>query len=139
LLNDLEEKDEKEDGYGVTLMTLHGAKGLEFTRVYLVGLEEGILPHERVKMEGNIEEERRLFYVGITRAKKWLILTRCDTRKRYGNDEMRHPSTFLKEIPEDGVESMSAGSTREKVEQATAATQISALRARLAAQLRGAG
>jgi superfamily I DNA/RNA helicase len=139
LLNDLEEKDEKEDGYGVTLMTFHGAKGLEFTRVYLVGLEEGILPHERVKMEGNIEEERRLFYVGITRAKKWLILTRCDTRKRYGNDEMRHPSTFLKELPEDGVESMSTGSTREKVEQATAATQIGALRARLAAQWRGAG
>lgn len=138
LLNDREEKDEKEDdGYGVTLMTLHGAKGLEFTRVYLVGLEEGILPHDRVKLEGNIEEERRLFYVGITRAKKWLTLTRCDTRKRYGNNEMKHPSTFLDELPEDGIESMSAASTRVKVESTAATSQLGALRARLAAQAEG--
>lgn len=133
LLNDREEEEEKkDDGYGVTLMTLHGAKGLEFTRVYLVGVEEGILPHDRVKLEGNIEEERRLFYVGITRAKKWLTLTRCDTRKRYGQNEMKHPSTFLSELPEEGIESMTAASTRTKVEKTEAATQLGALRARLA-------
>jgi DNA helicase II / ATP-dependent DNA helicase PcrA len=127
------EEDKKDDGYGVTLMTLHGAKGLEFTRVYLVGVEEGLLPHDRVKLEGNLEEERRLFYVGITRAKKWLTLTRCHSRRRYGKEEPRHPSSFLGELPEEGIEHLTTASTRVKLEGPEAANRLSALRARLAA------
>ena len=127
------EEDKKDDGYGVTLMTLHGAKGLEFTRVYLVGVEEGLLPHDRVKLEGNLEEERRLFYVGITRAKKWLTLTRCHSRRRYGKEEPRHPSSFLSELPEEGIEHLTTASTRVKLEGPEAANRLSALRARLAA------
>jgi DNA helicase II / ATP-dependent DNA helicase PcrA len=127
------EEDKKDDGFGVTLMTLHGAKGLEFTRVYLVGVEEGLLPHDRVKLEGNLEEERRLFYVGITRAKKWLTLTRCHSRRRYGKEEPRHPSSFLGELPEEGVEHLTTASTRVKLEGPEAASRLSALRARLAA------
>ena len=134
LLDSSDEKEEKEeDGYGVTLMTLHGAKGLEFTRVYLVGVEEGLLPHDRVKLEGNLEEERRLFYVGITRAKKWLTLTRCHSRKRYGKEEPRHPSSFLSELPEEGVEHLTTASTRVKLDGAEAAKGFKALRARLEA------
>lgn len=134
LLNDREDEEEDDDGYGVTLMTLHGAKGLEFTRVYLAGVEEGILPHDKVKLEGNVEEERRLFYVGITRAKKWLTLTRCEARKRYGQMEPRHPSSFLAELPPDAVESMTAASTRTVVEKSDAVSQLAALRAKLAAK-----
>lgn len=134
LLDSSDEKEEKEeDGYGVTLMTLHGAKGLEFTRVYLVGVEEGLLPHDRVKLEGNLEEERRLFYVGITRAKKWLTLTRCHSRKRYGKEEPRHPSSFLGELPAEGVEHLTTASTRVKLDGAEAAKGFKALRARLEA------
>jgi superfamily I DNA/RNA helicase len=135
LLNDREEEEEDDDdGYGVTLMTLHGAKGLEFTRVYLAGVEEGILPHDKVKLEGNVEEERRLFYVGITRAKRWMTLTRCEARRRYGQMEPRHPSTFLAELPPEAIESMTAASTRTVVEKADAASQLAALKARLAAK-----
>lgn len=105
LLRDTEDpysKNKKEkDDVGVSLMTLHAAKGLEFSRVYLVGVEEGVLPHDRVKMEGNVDEERRLFYVGITRAKHVLSLSHCTTRKRYGQDEPCQPSSFLSELPED--------------------------------------
>ncbi|MDX6765922.1 MAG: UvrD-helicase domain-containing protein [Candidatus Methylacidiphilales bacterium] len=134
LLDSADKEEEKEDdGYGVTLMTLHGAKGLEFTRVYLVGVEEGLLPHDRVKLEGNLEEERRLFYVGITRAKKWLTLTRCQSRRRYGKEEPRHPSVFLDELPEEGVEHQTTASTRVKVEGEVASSRLSALRARLGA------
>lgn len=132
LLNDREEEEE-DDGYGVTLMTLHGAKGLEFQRVYLAGLEEGLLPHERVKLEGNVEEERRLFYVGITRARRYLTLSYCQSRKRYGQNQPRHPSSFLKELPPEEIEAVSAAATRQVVEHQTASDRISALRARLAA------
>ena len=82
----------------VTLMTLHGAKGLEFDVVYLVGLEEGLLPFRRQGEEPDVEEERRLCYVGITRARDLLVLTRAESRSR-GNDRMRRvPSRFLAEM-----------------------------------------
>ncbi|MEM6600856.1 MAG: UvrD-helicase domain-containing protein, partial [Verrucomicrobiota bacterium] len=100
LLRDTEELNDKEknqEGFGVSLMTLHAAKGLEFTQVYLVGVEEGILPHERVKLEGNVDEERRLFYVGITRARQVLSISHCGSRRRYGQEEPCHPSVFLDE------------------------------------------
>ncbi|MBN2301853.1 MAG: UvrD-helicase domain-containing protein, partial [Lentisphaerae bacterium] len=93
----------------VTLMTLHSAKGLEFDQVYLVGMEEGLLPHLKSVQDGTIEEERRLAYVGITRAKKRLTLTFTRSRARYGQRLLVTPSRFLYELrgkqpPEELIE-----------------------------------
>jgi superfamily I DNA/RNA helicase len=93
----------------VTLMTLHAAKGLEFPLVFLAGLEEGLFPHSRTLMNPDeLEEERRLCYVGMTRAMNTLILTRAHYRRRYGNDapEMSVPSRFLEEVPNSLVENL---------------------------------
>ncbi|RYD64929.1 MAG: DNA helicase UvrD, partial [Verrucomicrobiaceae bacterium] len=98
-----EEKDELK-GDGVTLITLHAAKGLEFPHVYLLGLEDGILPHDRSKLEGTIDEERRLLYVGITRAQKTLALTWCRARIKYGSPQGCSPSCFIKELPAEHIE-----------------------------------
>lgn len=90
-------KTAKEDK--VQLMTLHSAKGLEFPLCFLVGLEDHILPHEKSAMETGIEEERRLFYVGITRARKRLVLSMAASRMRMGKPTPTNPSRFLFEIP----------------------------------------
>lgn len=88
----------------VTLMTLHSAKGLEFPDVFLVGMEEGIFPHSRTLMDENeIEEERRLCYVGITRAEKHLFLSNARTRTIYGRTQYYTPSRFLQEVPRNLV------------------------------------
>ncbi|WP_419573659.1 DNA helicase PcrA [Phascolarctobacterium succinatutens] len=88
----------------VTLMTLHSAKGLEFPNVFLVGMEEGIFPHSRTLMnENEIEEERRLCYVGITRAEKHLFLSNARTRTIYGRTQYYTPSRFLQEVPRNLV------------------------------------
>src|SRR5947208_16126970 len=92
------------DGSLVTLMTLHNAKGLEFRAVYLIGMEEGIFPHSRSIEEQGIEEERRLCYVGMTRAKERLVLTHASSRALFGNRTYNLPSRFLDELPEDHVE-----------------------------------
>lgn len=93
-----------EDGDVVTLMTLHSAKGLEFPVVFLVGMEEGIFPHNMSLMENNLEEERRLCYVGITRAKERLYLTNAKRRMLYGKENMNIPSRFISEIDEKLIE-----------------------------------
>ncbi|MGD0860029.1 MAG: UvrD-helicase domain-containing protein [Terracidiphilus sp.] len=93
----------------VTLMTLHAAKGLEFPLVFLAGLEEGLFPHSRtLNNRDELEEERRLCYVGMTRAMTSLVLTRAQHRRRYGNDapEMSIPSRFLEEVPGQLVENL---------------------------------
>src|SRR6058998_2675417 len=87
----------------VTLMTLHNAKGLEFRAVYLIGMEEGIFPHARSIEEQGIEEERRLCYVGMTRAKERLTLLHTSSRSLYGSRAYNLPSRFLDELPEAGV------------------------------------
>ena len=92
------------DGSLVTLMTLHNAKGLEFRAVYLIGMEEGIFPHSRSIEEQGIEEERRLCYVGMTRAMERLTLMHASSRMLYGGRSYNLPSRFLDELPERNVE-----------------------------------
>lgn len=106
LVADADEIPEGEDHGGVvTLMTLHTAKGLEFPTVFLTGLEDGIFPHSRTLGEKNeIEEERRLAYVGLTRAKQRLYLTRAEYRSSWGAPNYNPPSRFLEEIPEYVIE-----------------------------------
>jgi DNA helicase II / ATP-dependent DNA helicase PcrA len=89
------------EGGSVTLMTLHNAKGLEFGHVFVVGMEEGTFPHARSLDEHNLEEERRLAYVGITRARETLTLTHAKVRASWGEREYRMPSRFLSEIPDE--------------------------------------
>ncbi len=102
---DSERAEEKErTGDAVTLITMHSCKGLEYPHVYIVGLEDGLLPHSRSKVEGTIDEERRLFYVGITRAMKTLMISHCETRRKFGDVIACHPSPFLKELPQDLIE-----------------------------------
>ncbi|HEU5122658.1 MAG TPA: UvrD-helicase domain-containing protein [Verrucomicrobiae bacterium] len=102
---DNEREDEKDaPGDAVTLITMHSCKGLEFPHVYVVGLEDGLLPHSRSKVEGTMDEERRLFYVAITRAMLSLNISHCAGRKKYGQLLPCHPSPFLKELPAELVE-----------------------------------
>ncbi len=117
LYADADQGDDREDGADqVTLLTLHSAKGLEFSHVFIVGLEEEILPHQRSiheiaegKAGDPIEEERRLFYVGITRARHRLTLSGCRTRRRGTESLPRQPSRFIAEIPRELIETRSTG------------------------------
>ncbi len=99
-----EEREEKADA--VTLITTHSCKGLEYSHVFLVGVEEGLLPHSRSILEGTLDEERRLFYVAITRAMETLSITHCLSRHKYGQLVPCQPSSFLKEVPEELCEEM---------------------------------
>lgn len=98
-LDSSREEEKEEAGDAVTLITMHSCKGLEYPHVHVVGLEEGLLPHSRSALENSLDEERRLFYVAITRAMKTLTLTYCDGRKKYGQVMPCHPSRFIKELP----------------------------------------
>jgi DNA helicase-2/ATP-dependent DNA helicase PcrA len=101
------DSDEFDETIPVSLMTLHSSKGLEFDSVFLAGLEEGLLPHSRsLDTNAQIEEERRLFYVGMTRARESLVISRAVYRRSYGEDRLRatRPSRFLAEIPGDLIE-----------------------------------
>jgi ATP-dependent DNA helicase Rep len=95
--------DRDDPGNAVRLMTLHSAKGLEFRHVFLIGVEDGTLPHEGGIEEGRLEEERRLFYVGITRAKEHLVLSYAATKTRFGEVVRLDPSRFLAELPADDL------------------------------------
>ncbi len=94
------DRKDKRQEHAVTLMTLHSAKGLEFPHVYMVGMEEGLLPHKRSVLdpEGGIDEERRLAYVGVTRARDTLCMTLCKTRMKWGKVQPTVPSRFLLEM-----------------------------------------
>lgn len=94
-------------------MTLHSAKGLEFPVVFLIGLEESVFPHSRSLVEeAEMEEERRLMYVGLTRAEKHLYLTNAQMRTLFGRTNMNPPSRFVKEIPEDLLEGITPQARR---------------------------
>ncbi|MCY9092679.1 DNA helicase PcrA [Bacillus mojavensis] len=111
LIADIDQLDQKEEESGgtdaITLMTLHAAKGLEFPVVFLMGLEEGVFPHSRSLMEeAEMEEERRLAYVGITRAEQELYLTNAKMRTLFGRTNMNPESRFIGEIPDDLLENL---------------------------------
>ena len=126
------EGQEDADRDAVRLSTLHAAKGLEFPHVFIVGVEEGLLPHRETIAAGNVDEERRLFYVGVTRAQRSLHLSFCRRRKRAGGVSECHPSRFLAELaqedlrwadtalpPDEAAREKAAGSARLKSLKAT--------------------
>ncbi|MEY3786010.1 MAG: helicase Rep, partial [Pseudomonadota bacterium] len=104
LMDIMERNQEAEVSDQVSLMTLHAAKGLEFPHVFLIGIEENILPHQNSIENDNIEEERRLAYVGITRAQRTCTFSYCTHRKRYGEISECEPSRFLNELPSEDLE-----------------------------------
>ncbi|KKB93487.1 MULTISPECIES: DNA helicase PcrA [Bacillus] len=125
LIADIDQLDQKEEESGgkdaITLMTLHAAKGLEFPVVFLMGLEEGVFPHSRSLMEeAEMEEERRLAYVGITRAEQELYLTNAKMRTLFGRTNMNPESRFIAEIPDDLLENLN----EKKETRATSARKI---------------
>lgn len=101
LMQDREDAKNEAEGNGVSLITMHAAKGLEFPVCHIIGVEEGILPHSRSIEEGSRDEERRLLYVGITRAKEDLTITWCRSRKRYGDKMPCQPSSFFRELSKE--------------------------------------
>ncbi|MCG6939603.1 MAG: UvrD-helicase domain-containing protein [Gammaproteobacteria bacterium] len=114
LMDILQRNENETEQDAVQLMTLHAAKGLEFPHVFLVGFEEELIPHATSIQEDNIEEERRLAYVGITRAEKSLTMTMARTRKRYGDKVICEPSRFLDELPEGEIEWLGGKASKEK-------------------------
>ncbi|WOD28202.1 DNA helicase Rep [Alloalcanivorax xenomutans] len=114
LMDMLEQQDEEDDSDRVQLMTLHASKGLEFPHVYMMGVEEELLPHRTSIEEDNIVEERRLMYVGITRARETLTLTQARTRKQYGEKVDTTPSRFIDELPPDDLEYIGEGAPRDE-------------------------
>lgn len=109
LANEKPGQDDIDKKPGVTLITLHASKGLEFPCVYLVGVEEGILPHSRSVLENSREEERRLLYVGITRAMRRMTMTWCASRSKYGDKTSCRPSSFLQELSRDHLQEIDYG------------------------------
>lgn len=121
LLSDLDKTEDKDNS--VSLMTMHAAKGLEFPIVFVVGLDEGLFPGKRSIDEGNVEEERRLFYVGITRAREKLFLTSSKSRRNYGKPIFYKPSRFVDEVIDKVIveeDSSSYGYTSREYEKAMA-------------------
>lgn len=133
-LRDMLERGEDDDESDqVQLMTLHASKGLEFPHVFLIGMEEGLLPHQTSIDENNVEEERRLAYVGITRAQQSLRFTLCKERRQYGELVKPEPSRFLLELPQDDVQwERDKPPMTEEQKQQKAAANIANLRAILA-------
>ena len=132
LMDILERQDEDEGGDRVVLMTLHAAKGLEFPHVFLVGMEEELLPHRSSIEEDNIAEERRLAYVGLTRAQRTLVMTCVERRRRGGEMARCEPSRFLPELPAEDLNWEGRGvtlSTEEK--QARGKAHLAGLKAML--------
>ena len=104
-LRDMLERNEEEAELDqVQLMTLHASKGLEFPYVFLIGMEEGLLPHQSSIDEDNVDEERRLAYVGITRAQSELTFILCKERRQFGESVRPEPSRFLLELPQHDLE-----------------------------------
>ncbi|WP_373740244.1 DNA helicase Rep [Neisseria sp.] len=133
LMTLLEGKDEDEND-AVKLSTLHASKGLEYPYVFLAGCEEGILPHADSIEEANVEEERRLMYVGITRAKRQLTLTHCIKRKRAGTWQFPEPSRFIDEMPQEDLKILGRKGGEPIVSKEEGRSNLAGLQAMLAAK-----
>lgn len=131
LMTLLEGKDE-EEADAVKLSTLHASKGLEYPYVFLVGCEEGILPHGDSIAEDNVEEERRLMYVGITRAKYRLTISHCLKRKRQGSWQFPEPSRFIDEMPSEDLQILGRKGGEPLVSKAEGKSRLADLRALIA-------
>lgn len=128
----LERQQEEEEGAeGVQMMTLHASKGLEFPCVYILGFEEEILPHRSSIEADTVEEERRLAYVGITRARQQLTLTYASKRKQYGEIVDCTPSRFLDELPQEDLIYEGMEDAPAEVKQATGKSALADIRAML--------
>jgi len=131
LIDMLERQEEEEDEDKVQLLTLHASKGLEYPHVFLIGCEEELLPHRNSIENDDIEEERRLAYVGITRAKRTLCITLASKRRQYGEEIDCMPSRFLDELPDDVVQWEGRGDESDKVKKEQGKASLSALKAML--------
>jgi len=132
LMDILERQDEESSGDRIVLMTLHAAKGLEFPHVFLVGMEEELLPHRSSIEEDNIAEERRLAYVGVTRAQRTLVMSCAERRRRAGELVRCEPSRFLQELPHDDLQWEGRGAALSAEEkQARGKAQLAGLKAML--------
>jgi ATP-dependent DNA helicase Rep len=127
LMDLLEQQEEADDSDRVQLMTFHAAKGLEFPHVIMIGVEEGILPHKNSVEDDNVEEERRLAYVGITRAQRTLTLTMAAKRKQFGETSVTTPSRFIEELPQSEIEREGFGEASPEVNDVKGATALSSL------------
>jgi len=134
-LSSKDNQDEDQKGK-INLMTMHASKGLEFDTVFLAGIEDHIIPHARALEENpeSIEEERRLFYVAITRARRELFISSCETRKRNRENAPSIPSRFLSEIPTD---LFAAPAENRELSQDEAFEMLAQLRKRLAGKEAG--
>ncbi|AUZ04930.2 ATP-dependent DNA helicase [Vitreoscilla sp. C1] len=126
LMTLLEGKDQEEVD-AVNMMTLHASKGLEFPCVFLVGCEEGVFPHRDSVDEGMLDEERRLMYVGITRAKRQLFVTHCVKRKKAGEWQFMPPSRFIDEMPSDDIQILGRKNTAPIVSKAEGKSRLSGM------------
>ncbi len=125
----LEQQDEEEKGpESVQLMTLHAAKGLEFPHVYIIGMEEKLLPHRVSIEEDNIEEERRLAYVGITRAQQTLSMTMALKRRQFGEVIRCEPSRFIAELPQDDLQWQGGGQDTQEANEARGQETLAGLK-----------
>jgi ATP-dependent DNA helicase Rep len=132
ILRDLLDREEEESADDkVQLLTLHAAKGLEFLHVFMIGMEEDILPHKNSVEGGQIEEERRLAYVGITRAQRTLTMTSARQRTQFGETSSTSPSRFIDELPEDDLIRIGGGDAQASAEenQVKGAESLAALKA----------
>ena len=136
LITLLEGRDDAETD-AVTLSTLHASKGLEYPQVFLVGCEEGLSPHAESLEEGNLEEERRLMYVGITRAKWRLTLTHCTKRKRQGSWQFPEPSRFIDEMPQDDLDILGRKGGKPIVSKAEGISRLQSMKAMLDSKIGG--
>ncbi|WP_274584250.1 DNA helicase Rep [Neisseria leonii] len=138
LMTLLEGRDDEETD-AVKMSTLHASKGLEYPFVFLVGCEEGLFPHADSVEAGNLEEERRLMYVGITRAKRQLTLTHCIKRKRAGSWQFPEPSRFIDEMPQEDLKILGRKGGEPVVSKEEGKSRLSEMRALLAAKKQAEG
>ncbi len=130
LLDVIDREEEKEKNDKVQILTIHASKGLEYPYVYLIGCEEGILPHQQSIEDGTIEEERRLVYVAITRAKIELTLSLTSTRKKFNEKTNTTPSRFLAELPEDDLIWQGKAESSQEQRKSLAKSNIALLKSR---------